>query len=390
MNRRPRTRTILIALVIAVIAAIVVWRGVILKNSAADEEIEAEVTVEVAAIARTTLHRAVVAYGVAAAQPAAEYAAPAGSRVASPLAGVLARVYCREGQSVRQGDILFQLDSRIADLAADKARQSLAFAEFTYERQKKLLAVEGTAQKDFEAAEWQLQAARNDLANARLQQKLLQISAPIDGTVTQIYVRPGESVETASVLADVVDLERLVVEAKVPAAEAVLLKTGQTVEWISGQTATAASDTPRTAAKGRLVFVGAGIDPESDTVTVRAQFPASVKLQPGRFLSLRIICAEHAGCLAVPEAALVSDEQGRPAIMLVQGDRALQKAVKTGLRDAGFVEVAADGLREGQRVITEGAYGLPDHTKIVIAGAAADATDAGKAQDIRPAAGKGK
>jgi membrane fusion protein (multidrug efflux system) len=334
MNRR--TRTILIALVLAVITAIVVWRGVTLKNSAADEEIEAKVTVEVAAIARTTLHRAVMAYGVAAAQPAAVNAAPAGSRVASPLSVVLAQVYCREGQSVRQGDILFKLDSRIADLAVDKAQQSLAFAEFTYERQKKLLAIEGTAKKDFEAAELHLQTARNDLANARLQQQLLQIIAPIDGTVTRIYVRPGESVETASVLADVVDLERLVVEAKVPAAEAVLLKTGQTVEWISGQATAAGEGAQNIVAGGKLVYIAAGIDPESDTVTVRAQFPASVKLQPGRFLALRIICTEHAGCLAVPEAALVSDEQGRPAIMLVQGDRALQKAVKTGLNDAGL------------------------------------------------------
>jgi len=388
MNRRHRM--ILIVLVIVLIIAVVVWRGLIRESSAAGEEIEAEVTVEVAAIARTTLHGAVVAYGVVEAQPAGENTAAAGSSIASPLAGVLEQVYCREGQLVRKGDALFKLDSRLADLAVEKARQSLAFAEISFARQKKLLAVEGTAQKDFEAAEWQLQAARNELANAQMQQKMLQIITPIDGMVTQIFVRPGESVETAGVLADVVNLERLVVTASVPAAEAAILKTGQAVEWADGRSAVDRKDVRTTVAAGKLIYVGAAVDPKSDTVTVRALFPRSVKLQPGRFLALRIICAEHAGCLAVPQAALVNDDQGNPAIMLVEGNHARQQTVKAGLRDAGLVEVEADGLWEGQQVITAGAYGLPDKTKIVIAGSAVSAAAAEKKKKMQAEQTTGK
>ncbi|MCX6556769.1 MAG: efflux RND transporter periplasmic adaptor subunit [Candidatus Aminicenantes bacterium] len=366
MSRRPKT--IIIALIIIVIIAIVVWRGLILKNANEGEKVEPEVTVEVAPIVRTTLHRVVVAYGVVEAQPAGENTAPAGSRIASPFAGMLAQVYCREGQSVRKGDALFSLDSRVADLAVEKARQSLVFAEFTDERQKKLLAVEGTAQKNVEEAELQLKTARNDLANAQIQQKLLQIIAPIDGMVTQIFVRPGESVETATILADVVDLERLIVTASVPVNEAAALRTDQTVELTGGQNTIDREDAPAIVNGGKLIYVGAAVDPKSDTVTIRATLPRSVKLQLGRFLTLRIICAEHAGCLAVPEAALVKDDDGNPAIMLVESDHALQKVVKAGLRDAGLVEVAAEGLKEGQQVITDGAYGLPDKTKVVTAG----------------------
>lgn len=343
------------AICAVIIAATLIWR--ILKPTGAEEEDSTpEVTVHVGKINKVTLHRAVIAYGLVEPQPAGVNSAPASAHIAAPFAGILDRVNCHEGQKVKKGSLLFSLDSRLADLQVEKAEHALSFAKVTYKRQKELLAAEGTSRKNVEEAEQQYNNAGNELADARTQAKLLQIAAPIDGTITQIHVRPGEAVETTTVLADIVNLEKLVVTVTVPSREALLLKPGQMVEIGAGQARE----------EGELIFVGSEVDPGSDTVVARASLPADSTHKPGQFLSIRIICEEHRNCLAVAETGLVRDDEGKPVILLVEGETAVQKSVTVGIVDAGMVEIAAEGLEEGQQVVTEGAYGLPDKTKIII------------------------
>jgi membrane fusion protein (multidrug efflux system) len=367
---KPRTHVTIIVLAIVALVVLLVWRGW-LTPAAEEEQGEAEsiVAVHTGKIVVATLQRLIVAYGTVEPEPATAGNSPAGARVASPFAGVVAETYCHEGQKVRKGDPLFRLDSRVADLLAAKAKETLAFAEIVYEREKKLLLVEGTSQKNFLAAEQTLKAARNDLANSEVQRSMLRISAPLDGTVLQVNVRPGEAVEPSTVLAEMMNLGRLIVTASVPSAEAGLLQNGQAVELDTGRVpAVMLRDAKATATSGRLVYVGSQIDPRSDTVPVRVSFPAAAGLRPGQFLSLRIICAEHHNCLAVPEAAVVADavdgESG--AIVLVQGDRAVRMPVKIGFREAGLVEVAAVGLQPGMTIVSEDAYAIGGETKIRI------------------------
>ncbi|MCX6583523.1 MAG: efflux RND transporter periplasmic adaptor subunit [Candidatus Aminicenantes bacterium] len=351
MNKRK----FFIAIGVVIIAGVLIWR-VLKTNEAEEENIIPEVAVHVGTINKATLRRAVIAYGLVEPQPAGVKSAPGAAHIASPFAGVLAQVNCHEGQKVKQGSLLFSLDSRLADLQVEKAKQALSFAKFTYERQKNLLAAEGTSQKNFEEARQLYESAMNELANAQTQAKLLQIAAPIDGVITRMNVRPGEAVETTTVLADIANLEKLVVTAAVPSREALQLQVGQTVEIDGG----GARET------GKLIFVGSDVDPRSDTVVVRASLPADAAQKLGQFLALRIICEEHKDCLAIAETGLVRDEEGKPAIMMVEGEIAVRENVKVGIKDAGLVEIAAEGLKEGLPVVTEGAYGLPDRTKIII------------------------
>jgi RND family efflux transporter MFP subunit len=348
-------RNTFIFIIVVLIAIIFVWRA-LKTNEAEEENVTPEVSVHVGVIGKTTLHSVIIAYGIIEPQPAGLNIAPASAHIASPFAGVLSRVNCHEGQKVKQGGLLFSLDSRLADLQVEKAKQALSFAKFNYERQKNLLTAEGTSQKNFEEAELQYDSARNELANAQTQAKLLQIVAPIDGFITQIHVRPGEAVETTTVLADIVNLEKLAVTAAVPSREALRLSVGQAVEIDDGESRE----------QGKLIFVGSEVDPRSDTVSVRASIPANTKYKPGEFLEIHIICEEHKNCLAIAETGLVRNEEGKSAVMLVTGETAIQKIVEVGIKDSGLVEIAAEGLKEGQQVVTEGAYGLPDKTKIVI------------------------
>jgi multidrug efflux pump subunit AcrA (membrane-fusion protein) len=98
-------------------------------------------------------------------------------------------------------------------------------------------------------------------------------------------------------------------------------------------------------------------------------------LRPGQFVQLKIVTAVHTNCLAAPSESVVSDESGHSVIALVNGDAAARTPVTTDLREDGWVEVAGTGLKEGASVVTVGAYGLPEKTKIRVLGAADESTE---------------
>lgn len=352
-----KSRTGLVfALGAAAVLVIIVALALLKSKGGEEEQAAADMAVHVGTVGRATLHQFVTVYGSVMPQPAGARQVPADSEVASPESGIVAHIDCVEGQRVTKGTVLFRLDSRLAEVAGEKAKKTLAFAEANFARQKELLPVEGTSPKTYQEAEQQLNAARGDLAAAETDLARLRIEAPLDGTVVKINSEPGEAVEPNTVLAKIIDLSRLVVEAGVPSREAALVRVGQTAELESGTTL------------GRVVYVGSEIDSRTDTVPVRLSLPAA-GYHPGEFLNLRIVSGEHKDCLAVPEKAVVADTVAADSgvIVLVEGDKAVRKPVRIGLREGGLVEVEAEGLREGLVIVTDDAYAIPaEPTKIHI------------------------
>ena len=349
-------------------AALVVLVGLgihrLTSGGAAESEEEAPpvVAVHVAPIVRTTLHDYVDTWGTVEPEPASARRGPASARIAAPAAGLLAVVRCAEGERVAQGAILFSVDPRVGDVAVTKARQAVRFAEGAFERQKALGPGEATSQRLYQEAEQNLAAARSDLANAETQRSLLDVRAPLAGTIVKLNARPGDAVDPTIILAEINDLDRLVVAATVRSGDAARIRTEQTVFLSDRDSTHAASPSPKPV-RASVTFIGAAVDTKTDTVTVRAALPSHAGLRPGQFLDVRILVAEHRDCLAVPIEGLVL-EGGAPAIAVVDGDKAMKRPVRPGLREGLLVEVEGDGIREGLKVVAAGAYGLPSETKI--------------------------
>lgn len=344
---KPRTGVwIAVAVVVVLAVALIV---VLKPKGGGEEETAVNMAVHAGTVTKATLHRFITAYGAVVPEPAAPGRVPADAEVASPVAGIVAHIDCVEGQRVAKGTVLFRLDSRVAEVALDKAKKALVYAEANFDRQSKLLPVEGTSKKAYDEAKQQLNAAQADVAAAETDLTLLHIQAPLDGTIVQINSEPGEAVELNTIMARIVDLGRLVAAVGVPSGEAVSLKTGQTALLDTG------------AVSGVVVYVGSQVDDKTGTVPVRVSIPPSGGFHPGQFLSVRIISEQHKDCLAVPEKAVVADTVGGSTgwIVLVQGDKAVRQPVTIGLREGGLVEVAADGLKEGQAIISDEAYAVP-------------------------------
>jgi membrane fusion protein (multidrug efflux system) len=364
----PRGRWLgLAALAVAVLAALMVWRAVRARSTAEEQAVASEVPVHVGKVTRATVHRVVVTVGTVEAEPAQADRPAASARVGSPVTGIVASVSCAEGERVERGAALVHLDARVADAQVRRAAEAVEFAELALARQRKMAPSEATSQKALEEAELQLAAARSELETARAERELLVIKAPLAGTLVHLAARPGDAVDPSTVLAEIVDLRRLVVSAGVRSAEAGLLKVGQPVE-LSGAQATTGDAASKLALAGTLAFVGAQVDTKTDTIPVRVSLPVVAGLRPGEFLDVRITVEVRADRLVVPEEAVVSDGEGGSAIALVDGDSATLRSVKVGLREGGLVEVEGDGIREGVSIVTEGAYGLPKETKIKVIG----------------------
>ena len=304
-------------------------------EKAADEATPTIVSVQTGVLKLATLHRYVQGYGVVETAPATAEQPAAGAQLAAPSAGVVTKVNVIEGQQVTKGDVLVELNSQAAE-------QEVA-------RQKQLYAQQNTSLKNLEAAEAQL--------------AMLRITAPLSGTLARVNVKPGQAVDLTTVVAEVMDLNRLAVSAEIPAADAGGLKAGNPVEVLTE---------PPVASE--LLSVSANVDKDKGTVLVRALLPAGGGLRPGQFVPLHIVTTVHTDCLAAPAAGVVTDESGKSVVALVKGDEAVQTPVQTGLRENSWIEIAAPELKAGDVVVTVGAYGLPEKTKIHVQNSSGDET----------------
>jgi len=308
-----------------------------------EEKVVTEVPVHVGKIILATLHDYVTGYGTVEPEPAGNGRPAASAKLTSPSAGVVMETSSEEGRQVKQGDLIFRLDSRAADAAVDVAEKNLA-------RQQQLIATQNTSQKTLLDAEQQMAAAR-------VQQSLLRVESPVSGIVVRFTARAGEAVDTTTVLAEIIDLDRLVATLRIPSVEADRLTTNQPVEISTGR-----SEATNTLA-GEVVFVSPQVDATTDTVLVRASIPPGSSLRPGQFVAARIVCETRTNRLAVPVESVFTTD-GASVIAVVEGDKAIQKPVSTGLREGGLVEIKGDGLKEGMTIVTVGAYALPKETKI--------------------------
>ena len=199
-----------------------------------------------------------------------------------------------------------------------------------------------------------LQVAQAELARAA-------IRAPISGTVTKRAVNDGESVDPATPAFEVIDASSLDLVANLPAQYLGRVKTGNLA-------VVKIEPFPDREFEGGVVQVAPAVDAQTNTVAVRVRLPnPRGELKAGLFADARIAVEIHAGALVVPEAALVV-EGDETFVFVPKSDATVERRkVSVGIRDAGRAEIT-EGLRDDERVVTAGAFGLEDGAKIKIAG----------------------
>jgi RND family efflux transporter MFP subunit len=322
-----------------------------------EEAEETEVAVEVGKVMKTELRVVVEAYGMAEPEPPKAGSPGGGSKLAAPVAGIVVAIHGTEGQNVKAGDVVVEFDDRMAQAAVEKARHAVVFAQQVTDRFDKLIGSGAISMQLKQEADQRLAAARAELASAEAAIAQVRLTSPLDGTLARINVQPGQPVDFNTVVAEIIDLNRLVVTVNVPAEEAVQLRDGQTAEIFM--------DAKKPTTTGRVSFVSPSVDQKTGSVMVRLAVPQNSGLRTGQFVRARIVTEQRSGRLVVPRDSVVKPDDGE-VIYVVEANKAVQMPVKTGVHDGNMIEVEGDGLKEGTIIITVGAYGLPKETKVKI------------------------
>ncbi len=332
-----------------------------------EQQVQTIVPVKVAQVRRMTLHDYLRAYGSVVGNPGSSHAAPASVRINSPLDGMVTEVNCVMGQEVRKGQVLFGLYDRLARLAVEQAEKAVKFSRTNFERQKQLQQVQGTSTRLYQEAQQQFEDANNLLCRAMAELDLFKVTAPFDGTIMDVRVRVGEVVAQTDTMAQLMNLQQLVLKVDVPTIESGKLRLGQQVE-IEAASSSVQSERLAHLLAGRLDYIDCRVDPSNDTVAVLVGLPADTNLRPGQVVLVRIITEEHRDRLAVPDESVVTTTDGQTVVAVIRGDEAVPTPVKVGIIENDWVEVEGQGVEPGASVVTEGAYGLPGRTKIRVIG----------------------
>lgn len=241
----------------------------------------------------------------------------------------------------------------------DAAQVAFTQAKNQYElAQKHFAALQAVGkQQQVKSATGQLNQAKGHYLNSAAQLSYTEIRSPIDGVVTDRPLYPGEMASTSAPMITVMDISQVVARAHIPQEQAALLKVGDPAQI--------AAPGVSEAAQGRVTVVSPALDPNSTTVEVWVQAPNPKRsLRPGSTVTVKMVAAKHPGALVIPVSALLTAEDGTTTVMVAGSDgRAHQQKVTVGFKQDQDAEIAG-GLQPGQQVVTKGAYGLPDNTRI--------------------------
>ncbi|TAL15473.1 MAG: efflux RND transporter periplasmic adaptor subunit [Aquabacterium sp.] len=293
--------------------------------------------------------------------------------VKARVAGELATLTVREGDAVREGQVIGRIDEREYRMRLEQAQQQAASAQAQLDIAQRTLSNNralvdqgfisknalDTSDSNTQAARANLQAAKTaaDLARKSLDDAVLR--APIAGFVSQRFAQAGERVSIDGRVVEIVDLSRIELEAALTPQDVAEVRTGMhaslQVDGLAQPVdATVARINPSAQAGTRAVLVYLALK----------RHPA---LRQGLFARGRIDVASQRA-LAVPQGA-VRNDQARPYVLLLKDGQVLRRPVTLGRggtvgRDA-VVEVTS-GLAEGERILAGSAGLLPEGTRVAV------------------------
>ena len=279
--------------------------------------------------------------------------------VKAKVGGEISELVVREGQDVREGDVIARIDTRNLqaqydrELAAvEKARADLNLATLNRDKNRQLLDQKYISQNTFEQTESAYAGGVASLKLAEAQARVAKVSlddalvrAPFTGTVAKRMVQSGEKVSSDTSIVTLVDLRQLLLEAAVPAQEIPAVSIGQPVRFKVGGFG-------QRQFEGQVQRISPMTMEGSRAITVYIAVPnADRALKGGMFAQGELVLNSDEPVLSIPTVA-VKYESAVPVVYTLEGDRIQRKQVTIGIQneDTGLVEVR-QGLKAGEHVI---------------------------------------
>jgi len=323
-------------------------------------------------------------------------------QVRAQVSGVLQSVLFNEGDLVKPGQLLFQIDGRTfeaqyrqsqAQLARDQAQ--LENAKVQQERLEPLLKREFITRQEFDVAvtstkslEATVAADRALMEQARIQLEYTRIHSPIAGRTGTLAVKPGNLVPASGggiPLVTINSTDPIIVSFSIPERQLEEIRRNQNekdmrIEILADRSGPAA-------AEGKLVFIDNTVTAQTGTVLLKTRVPnKNETLWPGQFANVRVVLKIEPEAVVVPEAAVQPGQDGSFVYLIGPDNKVQLQPVKVS-RQIGSEIVIESGIKAGDRVITEIPQALEQGATVRLAGADGAA---GAGEKAKAKIGKGK
>ena len=298
--------------------------------------------------------------------------------VQAQVSGPIVRIAFREGQDVKKGQVLFELDPRPFQAALEQAQALLSRdratarnAEQDVKRYAALADKEYVTAQQNDAVRTTAAAASATVASsqaavdqARLNLQYATIRAPIAGRTGSLRVREGNLVRSTDALPLVTinQIQPILARFAVPAANLPAIQ-----KYRAQRIAVAAEPIGGgTPSEGTLAFIDNTVDTATGTILLKASFlNTDGALWPGAFVNVRLRLFVDQDALVVPASAVVSGQQGTFVFVVQPDSTAVTKPVKVD-RTAGDLVIVSEGVQAGDRVVTDGQLRLRQGVKVQI------------------------
>lgn len=302
--------------------------------------------------------------------------------VRAQVGGLLTKVGFNEGDFVKAGAILFEIDPRTfqadvkraeAALARDEAQ--LANAERQAKRYEELISKDFVAKSQYdevmttvEVLKATVRVDRESVESARLQLERSTITAPITGRTGSLLVHAGDLIKANDVsLVSINQIKPILVRFSVPASN--LPEIRRRMAETNLVVRVGPSGEPGQQFEGTLCFIDNSVGENTGTIRLKARFDnEDTALWPGQFLDVALILRTDPKALAVPSAAVQTGQEGLFVFVVKKdgNEMKVEKRVVTVVRTADGLSIVGSGLTAGEEVVTDGQVRLVPGSKIEI------------------------
>ena len=315
-----------------------------------EEEETPAIPVEIAKATRGDIYST---YSGTAPIEAFEYA-----EVIAKVGGEVREILVEEGDNVVAGQVLARLDGDRLRLEVAQSDANLQKLKRDYQRNIDLKEKGLISTGDFEKIQYETEALEASHNLARLELSYTEIRAPINGVISERFIKMGNTIDVNSPAFQVTSLEPLVSYLHVTEREYQRLAPGQAallaIDALQGTQFT-----------GIVARISPVVDPQTGTfkITIEVTDPGR-RLKPGMFGRISIVSDMHADALQIPRGAII-EEAGASILFIVEDDVASKRVIQTGYSEAGQVEVL-EGLADDEVFVIVGQAGLKNGTKVSV------------------------
>jgi membrane fusion protein, multidrug efflux system len=301
------------------------------------------------------------------------------------VGGIITRILFREGDDVKAGQPLFEIDPRSYQATYEQAqavvardRAQLANAQQDVTRYQTLVAKDYVTTQQFEQVKTTAAALQATLASdqaaaqqARLNLQYATIRSPISGRAGSLQVRAGNLAKVGSLtpLVTINQIHPILVRFAVPAASLTRIR-----QYASSTLPVSAHPTsaPGAASTGTLSFVDNAVDTTTGTILLKGMFENhDGALWPGEYVTASLQLFLQKNAVVVPSQAVVEGQQGN-FVFVVNADTTATQRQVTIDRVAGDLTIVTQGIKPGDRVVTDGQLRLKSGTKVQVKPAIVD------------------